>query len=706
MSPEQAAAAPGIDARADVYAFGVLAYELFAGRPPFEGRSPQALLFAHVSETPEPVQKLRPSLPSALSGLIMRCLEKRPADRPQRASDIVHALDAITTPSGGSAPTLGLPLHATGARPWVRRRTLWTGVAAATVLAVVGALVVRERLARGTGRPVMLAVLPFENHGPAADDYFGDGLADAITNRLASLPTLGVIAQRSASQYKHSPKPLSQIGRELGVQYVLQGAVRWQTSTSGERKAQVSPSLVRVSDGMVRWAADPYTVAPVDVFAVQSEIAARVASALDVSFSASGPTLTERPTANPAAYDAYLRGVALESQYLKDAYDIRIAALAAEQFERAVHLDTTFALAEAKLAFMEVFQLWASGGASSAATRLRQSVNRALELSPNLADAHLVKGLLLQLVNGDVPGSNAELQRALDLRPGDAMILQTLGGSKSTWGDSTGLPMIARSVELDPLNAFLLPNATDNFIAFRHFAEARHFAEQWQRLQGDNPDPLVKEASIAIAERGDTAEAMRLWEKAEHVAPRPTGTMLGSYGQIAQGTARVSALTLRSMLARSLFDTVNYIAAKGAVAHRLGQRETAAAYGDSLRAVLVGLRTVPGLLAVQNAHALALSAAWLSDRTEEYAGEADTIIAELSRSGGDRSMGMATFTCRIARDYAGAGDVVKAISYGRRCLTLPSGYTVWNVRLSPDWQRILSDSRVQAFLREFAVRTP
>jgi serine/threonine-protein kinase len=274
MSPEQAAAAPGIDARADVYAFGVLAYELFAGRPPFEGRSPPALLAAHVSEVPEPIQKLRPSLPSALSALIMRCLEKRPADRPQRASEIVHALDAITTPSGGSAPTLGLPSHATSARSVARRRILWIGAAAVTVLAIGGALVVRERLAQGKGVPVMLAVLPFENQGPASEDYFGDGLADAITSRLASVPTLGVIAQRSAGQYKHSSKPLNQIGRELGVQYVLQATVRW-AGAGTERKAQISPELVRVSDGTVRWAAEPYVVAPADVFAVQSDIAAR-----------------------------------------------------------------------------------------------------------------------------------------------------------------------------------------------------------------------------------------------------------------------------------------------------------------------------------------------------------------------------------------------------------------------------------------------
>src|SRR4029079_9159573 len=100
MAPEQATADPGIDHRADIYAFGVLAYELLTGQPPFRGRTPQNLLAAHVTESPEPIGKRRTNLPPGLSALVMRCLEKRPADRPQRASDIVSALDDITTPSG------------------------------------------------------------------------------------------------------------------------------------------------------------------------------------------------------------------------------------------------------------------------------------------------------------------------------------------------------------------------------------------------------------------------------------------------------------------------------------------------------------------------------------------------------------------------------------------------------------------------------
>src|SRR5205823_2214186 len=105
MSPEQASAEPNVDHRADLYAWGVLAYELLTGSTPFAGRPGTAMLAAHVTAAPEPISGRRPAIPTALATLVMRCLEKRPADRPQTADEIVRALDAIVTPSGGSMPT-------------------------------------------------------------------------------------------------------------------------------------------------------------------------------------------------------------------------------------------------------------------------------------------------------------------------------------------------------------------------------------------------------------------------------------------------------------------------------------------------------------------------------------------------------------------------------------------------------------------------
>ena len=152
----------------------------------------------------------------------------------------------------------------------------------------------------------MLAVLPFENRGPAADDYFADGLTEAIGMRLGGVRSLGVIASQSTRQYKGTTKSLAQIGRELGVQYVLRGSVWWDR-TGGAGRVRVSPTLLRVSDGRQLWAAE-YDTVLAGMFALQTSLATKVAGALDIALPAAERRLLEAPTANPEAYDAFLRG--------------------------------------------------------------------------------------------------------------------------------------------------------------------------------------------------------------------------------------------------------------------------------------------------------------------------------------------------------------------------------------------------------------
>src|SRR5438874_563067 len=157
MSPEQASADPSVDHRADIYSVGVLAYELLTGQPPFAGRTPQNLLAAQVAEAPEAIDKRRASLPPALAALVMRCLEKRPADRPQSASEVVHALDDITTPSGGTRPT-GTRTSAVASAG--RGARWWGALAAAMVVVLVAVGVLLARRTDGSARPRSIAVLP------------------------------------------------------------------------------------------------------------------------------------------------------------------------------------------------------------------------------------------------------------------------------------------------------------------------------------------------------------------------------------------------------------------------------------------------------------------------------------------------------------------------------------------------------------------
>ena len=218
MAPEQATADPSVDHRADIYAFGVLAYELLTGQPPFTGRNAQNLLAAHVTETPEQITRLRSAIPPALGALVMRCLEKRAADRPQAAMDLVHSLDQINTPSGGTMPTSAIAAMSAriGDAPASSRR--WLIAVPIVVLLLVGAWFARARLSGGSDAR-SIAVLPMDVGGDTAHAYLADGLANELTTRLTKIPGLAVRAYSSSKSMRG--RGARDAGKELSVASVL-----------------------------------------------------------------------------------------------------------------------------------------------------------------------------------------------------------------------------------------------------------------------------------------------------------------------------------------------------------------------------------------------------------------------------------------------------------------------------------------------------
>ncbi len=203
MSPEQASASPNVDGRADIYAFGVVAYELFAGQPPFAGRSAQALFAAHVTEVPESVSKLRPSLPPALAALIMRCLEKRAADRPQRADEVMNALDAVAA---------GLTPAVVSRAPATRTRKLGFAVGAAALLVVAAWFGWRRLHAVAVpGDAASLVVLPAEVFGPADQQYLADAVSATLSSHLAEIAGLETKVPPTRLEWdaiKHDPQKI------------------------------------------------------------------------------------------------------------------------------------------------------------------------------------------------------------------------------------------------------------------------------------------------------------------------------------------------------------------------------------------------------------------------------------------------------------------------------------------------------------------
>ena len=525
MAPEQATADPATDHRADIYAFGVLAYEMLTGQPPFSGRNPSQLLAAHVTEAPESIARRRPSLPPALAALVMRCLEKRPADRPQKASEVVHALDDITTPSGGMAPTSATLRPANGtldghaARHTSpirldRRASIAVIVITALVLAGAGFAVWKRGTADAGAaatdpRGDRIAVLPFENLGDSADAYFADGITDAVRGKLTGLPKMAVIARTSSMQYRGTTKPPSDIARELGVRYLLTGTVRWAKG-AGTSHVQVSPELIEIAgDGSAssRWQ-QPFDAEMADVFRVQGEIAGKVAQAMSVAVGgADQARLVEVPTLNPAAYDAFLRGEGIYSSSGGAPANVRRSIA---EYEQAVRLDSSYALAWARLSRARSTLYANSVPTPQLARQVRDAADRALRLAPGAAFAHGALATYFFNVERDPARGLAEIEKANAATPNDAEVHARLAGAYLLLSRFDDAVRSARTAhELDPRSIAPASNLVAALTRLRRFAEAREVADRVLALAAPNASRIQHRVLIALGE-GDLAGARRV----------------------------------------------------------------------------------------------------------------------------------------------------------------------------------------------------
>ena len=440
MAPEQAAADPATDSRADIYSLGAMAYEMLAGHPPFAGRSLQATMAAHATEIPTPLVSLRPAVPPQLADLVMRCLSKRPADRPQTASEVLKALDSITI-SSGAAPIAALATAERISRIGSRSRLL--GVVGA-VVAVVAAGIVILRLGRSSEATAAgiksIAIVPFVNQShDTSFDYLEDGITDHVRDVLNAIPTLSVKARSSSQQVKG--RPSSDIGKALGVRYVLQGAVGRSNS-----RLHVTTELVRTSDDNAVWSwtfeGDPGRLA-----SIQDTIARAVAQKLGASPSNSptGPRARSTGTSSVEAYDLFLQG--------RHLYDRLEFGRAAELFRQAVARDSTFARAHGYLAMTYAnLPVFGSGSLDSVLALSRASANRALALDSTAVEAYVAESYVLAdyMKFGD---ALKPLERALtiDSTSVDALFGYALALSQAG-RIAEGLAPARRAYELDPLS--------------------------------------------------------------------------------------------------------------------------------------------------------------------------------------------------------------------------------------------------------------
>ena len=436
MPPEQARGL-AVDKRADIWAFGVMLFEMLAGTRPFVGPTLTDVLAAVV--TAEPDWTLVPATtPAALVQLTRRCLQK---DARQRLRDIGDARIELARLAREAPPGLSLAV------PLRRRRVaIWVGVAAAVVAAAVG---IGSWIGRGSGPGITggagrsIAVLPLVDlSADPNQEYFADGLTEDLLSRLARNPQLRVAGRTSAFQFKNAPQDPRTIGRALGVSALLEGSVR----RSGNR-VRITAQLVNAEDGFQLWS-ESYDREIDDIFAVQDEIARAVAGALHIALLGDQPMAAARGGTGPA-YNAYLQGKYFRQLNTKDSLD-----KAAGYFRQAVMVDPAFAPAWAGLSLTH-----SAIGAESYAPldavfgEARRAAERAVALDPRLAEGHTALSVVRRVYDWDWAGADAAAQRALQLEPNNAEIVLSAARVASTLGRlDEALVLARRAATLDPLN--------------------------------------------------------------------------------------------------------------------------------------------------------------------------------------------------------------------------------------------------------------
>jgi eukaryotic-like serine/threonine-protein kinase len=677
MSPEQASGQRELDARTDIYSLGAVLYEMLAGEPPFTGPNPQAVIARRFTERPRPLRSVRETISEGVERAVDTALAKAPADRYATAGEFAKALDAaerLTSPS--VARSTAVTTH--GAR-----RT-HTGAALLGLGFLVGVGVLfawRHSHPNDEGTsaagPKRLAVIPFENLGTHDQDYFADGITDEIRGKLAALPGLQVTASNSSSQYKSTTKNPQQIGQELGVQYLLIGKVRWGKGADGQSRVQVSPELVQVATASTKWE-QPFDAAITDVFQVQADVAARVAQALNVALGAGErQTLAGKPTANLAAYDAYLKGNEASAGFDQVA-PVELKRAAA-YYEQAVALDSTFALAWAQLSRAHSFIHYIGTPTTSDAERAHAAAERALALGPDLGEAHLALGDYYNFVRSDWAHALDEYAAGRKLAPSNAELLKgaaIVERSQGRWEESQAA--LKQAQTLDPRSIGTARRLAVTLLWLRRYPDALQAANRALALDVHAPDLHQTKAMVYLAQ-GDQAGAREVLAAAEHeVEPTALVAELANFWDLYWMLDEAQQKLLLRLTPDQFGDDRVAWAVCLAETHWLrGDRVRARAYADSARiAALEQLKDAPE---DDQRHALlGLSLAYLGEKAQAIReGQRAIAITPIAKD----AYGGSYDQHELVRIYILVGEPEKALDELEPLLKMP-------YYLSPGWLKI------------------
>jgi len=530
MAPEVLRGEP-FDARSDLWALGVMMYEMASGRLPFAGKTSFETSSAILRESPPPLPE---PVPAGVRGIIQKCLAKEPGERYQSAVEVRAALEAVWS---GSVAILPAPERRAARRWWL--------VAAAAAMVAVLAVWLGPRLIRSTGSPGRIeavAVLPFENLSKDPEqEFFADGMTEQLITDLSKIRALRVISRTSVMQYRGARKPLPQIARELGVDAVVEGSVM----RSGN-KVRITAQLIRAREQQHLWA-ESYDRDLSEVLGLQREVARTIAGEIRITVTPQEQAkLAAGRRVDPEVHQLVLRGHYHANKGLE--VDLEKALT---YFDQAIAREPGYAPAHAGLAISYKNLASVYRPPREVMPKARAAAQRALELDETLADAHVALASVLLFYDWDWPAAEKHLKRATELSPNSSLAHLLYGSYFTALGrPQEALAEVRLAQTLDPLSLQVQGDLLFSLLSARRFDET---IAQAQRTLEREPNFAFGYVAAALAwgEKGEFEQAIESMEKATKIESNTTFTAMTAHVQAAKGNRREAEKLLAELKAVS-----------------------------------------------------------------------------------------------------------------------------------------------------------
>jgi serine/threonine protein kinase/tetratricopeptide (TPR) repeat protein len=693
MSPEQVKGLP-VDHRTDIFSFGAVLYEMLSGQKAFGRRTANETIAAILKEEPPDVADSGRKIPVALDHVVRHCLEKDADARFQTARDVAFNLSEQSTPvvTGGDQ----------SAEPQSRKRRIWIAAAiAAVVAASVANVFVSRRSSSGSSSaraPKRVAVLPFENLGSPGDDYFVDGISDAVRGKLTSVPGIEVIARTSSIAYKKTSKSPKNISDELQAPYLLTATVRWQKSGTRSR-VQVTPELVEVMGSRApssRWE-QPFDAPLIDVFQVQSDIATRVARELGVAFGAGEvERLSEKPTQNLAAYDAFLKG----EEMFHSTGDMPRVRNSIQLYEQAVALDPQFFLAWARVSF-DNSVLYFKSVAPAHASRALEAARKAISLRPDRWEGYFALGMYEDSVRQDFAAAQKEYDRAFRLAPVNAETLNTMASIEQRLGQwDAALRHFREAYRLDPRSVENVGGLAVSLQFLRRYPEAREVFDRGLEFAPADFGLIEGKAETFLAQ-GDLEKAKEVLRAAtKYVKPVELVAYLADVDDLVW-VLDEQQMEILLRLTPDAFDSNGSTSGRWQWAFSLaeacalrGDVDGSHHYAEEARRILAEqLTTIPG--DAQRHAYLGLALAYLGRKTEAIR-EGQRAVALVTKDGFQGHYQQ----LHLVQIYTLAGEYQKALDNLELLLKIPGILSPGWLRIDPNFDPLRKNPRFQRLVAE------